>query len=272
MPVLQQLDEARADTLLRENRDVQMAVQGYPHGVASMNALPSGETMPGKRRAERIFSIGSVGMTQSGFGESRREVTQRQEKIVGEAKENPRQALSDAMQLPVGYGPESTYSPRASTLTSVARIAATKDASVSKSALGEIRKLAASVPLSEQGEILSEVPEIYLGLRDDTQARESLQELVKVATKLYERDSDPGDPNQAFKAMWPSTNVWRRCVAAAAKVDANLPEEIIQNIPDLDIRAFERITFANSLLGMDVTSLSVIEKHKDGVRVTSTGH
>ncbi len=68
--------------------------------------------------------------------------------------------------------------------------------------------------------------------------------------------------------MWPSANLWRRCIAVAAKLSPNLSEEMIQDIPDPDLRAFETITLANSLLGVNVASLSIIEKHKNGVRAS----
>jgi hypothetical protein len=110
-----------------------------------------------------------------------------------------------------------------------------------------------------------QVPEIYLRLGDDEGARDSLDELIKIADKLYSIDSDADDPNQAFKAMWPSANLWRDCVALAAKLAAVRAEEIIRGIPDPEIRAFERITLANSLLGADIPSLSIIEKHKTGI-------
>lgn len=266
VPVLQQLDEARAGSLLRENRDVQVAFERYPQGLESMNALPTPDSQPATRDLPPILSIGTIDATQSDVEEARRDIARRQHRILSEAKRDPKQALSDAMGLPLDIGPESDFSPRTSALSSLARIAATKDPAVSRAALGEIRKMALDMPVRNQAGILAELPAIYLELGQEAQARDSLKELVKVAAKLYSLDSDLDDPNQAFKGMWPSANLWRHCVAVAAKLSATLSEEMIQDIPDPDLRALERVTFANSLLGVDVPSLSIIEKHKNGLR------
>jgi len=144
----------------------------------------------------------------------------------------------------------------------------TRNPAVSRSALAEIRKIADGMPARFQSEILSELPEIYLRLGEEEEAADSLNELVKLAARLYSHDSDANDPNQAFKGMWPSANLWRLCVAVATKVFPTRAEEIIQNIPDPEIRAFERITFANSLMGAGLSRLSIIEKHKTGVTVS----
>ena len=96
-------------------------------------------------------------------------------------------------------------------------------------------------------------------------SRNSLNELVKIAGKLYAEDSNFDDPNQAFKGMWPSANLWRHCVAVAARLAPTPVEEIMQEITDVDIKAFERIAFANSLLGADTPPLSIVEKHRNGI-------
>lgn len=112
--------------------------------------------------------------------------------------------------------------------------------------------------------MLAELPEIYLRLGDQDEARNSLNELVKIAVELYSHDSDLNDPNQAFKGMWPSANLWRHCMALAAKLTPIPVEEIMEEIPDPEIRTFERITLANALLGADIPSLSIMERHKSG--------
>jgi hypothetical protein len=113
--------------------------------------------------------------------------------------------------------------------------------------------------------MLAELPEIYMWLGDQDEARNSLNELIKIAGKLYSHDSDLNDPNQAFKGMWPSANLWRHCMEFAAKLNPSLAEEILQEIPDAEIRSFERVTFADSLLGAVAPSLSIIEKNRNGV-------
>src|SRR5438445_13851613 len=107
------------------------------------------------------------------------------------------------MGLPMGGREEQDYSPRASTLSSLARIVSTKDPAVSKGALGEIRRLANSMPPRNQARILADLPETYMRLGDQGQAGDSVEELIRVAGKLYELDTDMNDPNQACNGMWP---------------------------------------------------------------------
>jgi len=57
-------------------------------------------------------------------------------------------------------------------------------------------------------------------------------------------------------------------VAIAAQLVPSQAEEVIEEIPDPEIRIFARVTFANSLLGADPAPLSIIEKHKDGIRAS----
>ncbi len=265
MPVLDQLDQSRAAGLLRENREVQIALEQYPQSLQSMNALAESDTQAGKRRTPRIFSIGTVDNAQAGAEEYQNEINRQKGRILDSATKDPKQALSAAMGLPLSSGSGTDYSPRASALISLAQIVAASDSTVAKAALEDIRTIAVQMPLRSQALILEQVPELYLTLGDPDDARDTLDELVKIAEKLYRYDSDVNDPNQAFKGMWPSVNVWRRCVSLAAKLASTRAEEIIQGIPDPDIRALERITFANSLLGASTRSLSTVEKHKTGI-------
>jgi len=230
-----------------------------------MNALAESDTQAGKRRTPRIFSIGTVDNAQAGAEEYQNEINRQKGRILDSATKDPKQALSAAMGLPLSSGSGTDYSPRASALISLAQIVAASDSTVAKAALEDIRTIAVQMPLRSQALILEQVPELYLTLGDPDDARDTLDELVKIAEKLYRYDSDVNDPNQAFKGMWPSVNVWRRCVSLAAKLASTRAEEIIQGIPDPDIRALERITFANSLLGASTRSLSTVEKHKTGI-------
>jgi tetratricopeptide (TPR) repeat protein len=265
MPVLGQLDKTRAESLLAQNHEVQGALERYPESLASMGALRNSNTQSGTRQMPDILSIGTVDKAQAAAEEIQHEMVRRQARILAEAAFNPKQALSDAMGLPVGNGLEPEFDPRASTLNSLAQIAATKDPSVSRAALGEIRKIVNNMPARNQARMLAELPEIYLRLGDQDEARNSLNELVKIAGKLYAEDSNLDDPNQAFKGMWPSANLWRHCVAVAARLAPTPVEEIMQEITDIDIKAFERIAFANSLLGADTPPLSIVEKHRNGI-------
>jgi hypothetical protein len=262
MPILEQLDAPRAESLLHDNGEVKTALgrQAPP--------LTSGATQLDTGGRHDTFGISTGDTAQAAADEAQYDLSRRQRRILDEAEKDPKQALSDALGLPLGRGSEPEYSPRASTLISIAQIVVTRNPTVSRAALEEIRKIADAMPARSQSEVLSELPGIYLRLGEADEAEASLSELVKLAGKLYSHDNDVNDPNQAFKGMWPSANLWRLCIAVATKVAPNQAEQIMENIPDPEIRTFERITLANSLLGASTSRLSIIEKHKAGLTVS----
>ncbi len=142
----------------------------------------------------------------------------------------------------------------------------TRAPAVAREALWEMRKLVDPMPARSQAQMLEDLPDLYLCLGDDEEARKMLDELVTVAAKIYETDADLSDPNQTFKVWWPSSNLWWRCLAFAAKLDPSRAEQIINEIQDEEIKAFERVAFANSLLGAATARFSIVEKHKHDVR------
>jgi len=186
----------------------------------------------------------------------------RQDQIVAEAGQTPKDAFSEAMNLPLTSPLSPNYCPRAVTLRQVARIAAAKDRSVARSALEEIRRIVRDIPLRDRARLLSDIPELYLLMGDKEASLAVLADLLSIARMLYAVDSDPSDPNLAFKGMWPSTDLWRYCIRFAAEVNPYRAEAIIEELQDPDIKAFGRIALASSLLGTSLPPVSIMEKHK----------
>jgi hypothetical protein len=262
MPALEQLDQTRAENLRRENSDVRAALERYPHALNSIGA-PSAES-----GSNEIFSIGAFGRDYSPEAtadQANFEAVRQQDRILSEAEQDPRQALSDALGLPVTNPVSSESNLRASILKAIARVAVGRNAAVAREALQEMRKLVDHMPARSQTQMLEDLPDLYLRLGDEADARKTLDRLVAVAAKLYETDTDLSDPNQAFKVWWPSSNLWWRCIAFAAKFNPSPAEQIIEGIQDDEIKAFERIAFANSLLGLGPARFPIIERHKNGL-------
>jgi tetratricopeptide (TPR) repeat protein len=260
VPVLEELDQLQAESLLRENSEVRTALERYPQGLGSMDPGSNRDT-PSKGKMPEILSMGPVAgdnTAEAAAEQSTREIIRRQDRIFAEAEKDPKRALSDTMNLPLSeeYG-------RTSALHQVARITAAKDPIVCKAAMQEMRKLVDNMSLRNQALMLADSPEIYLRLGDEDESRKALDELLTIAAKLYSHDTDPSDPNQAFKAWWPSADLWRRSLQFATKLNPSPAQEIIAQIPDAEIKSFERVVFASTLLGADVLRLSIIEAHKN---------
>jgi hypothetical protein len=264
LPVLQELDKPRAESLLRENRTVEFALRQYPQGLTSMAPASYRDKPLGKGEKPGIQSVDVVTIdntAEAAVEQIQHEISRRQGQILTEAEKDLKQALSDALSLPLNNPLGVAYCPRAVTLRQVARLADTKDPALSEVAMQEMRKIVDNMPLRNQAQLLADSPEIYLRAGDEDVARKALNELVVIAGKLYNHDSDFGDPNQAFKGMWPSANLWRRCIQFAARLTPSTAEEIIAQIPDAEIKTFGRVALAISLLGAESPPLSIMEKH-----------
>src|SRR5579872_505417 len=273
MPVLEEVDKSHAEALLRENTEVQSALKQYPEGLQSLDPVNYRDTPPRKGETHGFMSMGTSSANDPNQAENDAKQKlqaqiQRQINVVNdEVATNPKQALSDAMNLPISgaFGPDDC--PRARGLINVARRSAKSDPDVTKAALDQLRKLMDSLSLWTQAEDLSSLPDLYLRMGDEENARKMLDALTAIANKLYSRDINSDDPNQAFKAFWPSTNLWRSCVRSANKLSPSPAEQIVGDIPDPEIKTFVRLVLAISLLDSEPPLFSNIGLFNKGRHV-----
>jgi hypothetical protein len=115
----------------------------------------------------------------------------------------------------------------------------------------------------QRGHFLIEIGDLYVQMDRPDDARKTLQESMKTAEKLYARDADANDPNLAFKGVWPSAGLWWKCVQSAASISPDLPEQLIAEMPDAEIATYERVAWANSLLGRREPP-ELAQQHKSG--------
>jgi len=261
LPILERLDPGRAEDLLRDTPGVKSALDQYPQGMESVPPL-SFETPEGKKEeGPGVMNLGpdpGNRLEQQQWADSFRLFNRLSE----EAVNDPQKALADALAEPQ-VSPDGHH-PRANALQTVAERTAARDPQVAKAALAELRKQLDGVkPIMLAGALLNAV-EIYLKIGDQDSAAATLQEALKWVEKIYGTDADHDSPNLAFKGNWPSVNLWGLCMQLAAKVSLDLPEQIIGEISDPEIVAFERVSYASSLLGAPRDPTRVVECHKDG--------
>jgi len=251
LPILRELDWSRAEALLRDNAAARANLQRFPNGIATPDSIfvHSGDSRSGEMQMNQQVQA---------------QLRQGAEQVVEEAEKNPRQALSDALALPLSEGDPGLFCPRLSALEGIARHQGKKNPKAAKSALDEAVKLADQLSPRE-GLSFTDVPELYLTIGDSDAAKTALKSLSKIAEKVYSQDINPDDPNLAFKGIWPSSRLWRSCVETAEKVSAELASEIIAAIPDEDISAFQNITYASSLLNAPTFPATWAERHKNGI-------
>ncbi len=245
LPVLQEFDKNKAESLLRENAEVQAKLAKYPKGMGSL-------TSDGNIYSYGITDDDSPQVTQSMKQQEAMQIAQNQmvrrvTDIAKEAEKDPQQAINDALMLPV-EGVFQPSSPREESLLLIAQKSQGKKPGSAKSALDEILKFEDQLS-PEQIKSIADAPQIYIKLGDADDAKKALKPMLKAAEKLYAHDTDGDDPNKSFKGTWPSTDLWRKCVQVGAKISPAYVEEILAEIPDPEIAASVKVAYAASLLG-----------------------
>ena len=261
MPMIAVLDKDRAEKLLRENAELQAQLSKYPKG---MNSLMSGQHSFFSTAVYSSDSAAVIPPELTAAMQFSAQVGKEMTQITQLSQKDPAQAITRALNLPV-EDPSHNSSPRGGALLSIAQVNWKKKPTPAKSALDEILKLEDQLN-PQQIQILTDVPGLYFEMGETEAAKKSLTPMLKSAEKLYAEDTNADDPNKAFKGTWPSSDLWRKCVQAAAKIAPAFAEEIISEIPDQDIATAQKIAYASTLLGSASDGILVSVCHKNGSR------
>lgn len=250
LPILRALDPERADRLLQEDRDVQTAAKQYPNGLQSLdpeNGIPDSITM-------RLPSNSGESSADDRYED---QLLPQIRQIIAQAEKDPKQALATAMSLP------DLHNTRALALLKLAGAMLKNSPGYAASALDELMKIIPSIQREiVQFDMLAGAGDDYLKLGNTESAKKVVDQGFKLAEKLYATDTDADDPNQAFKAMWPSTSAWLRFVALATRISPQTALQAINSIPDPEIQALETIALADSLLGAPPATQMIAIKTK----------
>jgi hypothetical protein len=273
LPMIAVLDEPEAESLLRDNAEAAALLNRNPMGLQSVAKLASRGSSVQDVLADGIHSMSySQDSKQAALDLARNrqqeELNRRTNEIEAAVRDNPQQALTEAMSLPL-VGPFEYDSPRLGCLSAIAAKAAKNAPSVARSALEEQSKALDSAPPAAQATVIIDMTKNYLALNDEDAARKSIKQAFKVAETLYAVDSGVDDPNAAFKGFWPSTALWGATLKQALRISPTFAEEIISEIRDPDIATMERVFYANSLLGVTNANLQIVSAHSKGTRVSA---
>jgi hypothetical protein len=266
LPVLEDLDKAKAEGLLRDNAPLGKAFDKFPKGPQSMDPKAYGDTPLPKGDyavAPEVDVVDDKDPNEAAY-QALAPIELKLQKIFGEEEKDPQQAYQDAQELPVKGPMGDTFPSRAEALASIAKSSIKKDPALARTAMNDMRKLIGDLDIAIQARFLTVVPNFYVEVGDMEEARNSIRDLMKLADKLYARDTDSSDPNLLFKGFWPATALWRRCVEYSAKVSPEFAEEMLAQIPDAEIQSFARVNYAASLAGAERFNAANIEWHKGG--------
>jgi hypothetical protein len=274
LPVLEELDRPRAENLLQEDQEARTALNHNPKGLQSIDSNSYSDQSLAEGQSSSIRGIRATAGVDRGavvegdaLQQLERQLDTEVENVVLEAGRDPRLAFQDAMNLPLrnAFGSD-VFSPRTRALESVAEKAAKTDPVLARTAMNEMRKLLGTMDSTWQSQVLPLVPDFYMRIGDIDEAGKAVRDLLKVAEKLYARDSDSSDLNLAFKGVWPSATLWRRCLLIAAKISPDFAEEIVAEIPDPDIAGYEKAALGTLLLNTEPFHTPTVEWHKNRKR------
>ena len=130
----------------------------------------------------------------------------------------------------------------------IARHAATKQDSAADDAVENMLHAAEKLQPSEAFPYYGTASEIYIKINRIDDAKESVEAGLKVAGKLYEKDSDEDDPNTALKAFWPSTNAYCTMIRQAAGISQTWAISLLQSIKDPEIKVAAETSLAGGWL------------------------
>lgn len=259
LPLLRELDSARADALLRDQIGLQDLAKQYPDGMFSI------EGDFGKNEPYTEDSHREILDMEPGFDDATDDFLQRYARIVDTIKREPKDALAMALAIPESTG-EGPFHRRLVALMEVAQGTVKKSPEICRSALWEIRQLVGSDHPPQITNLLLQAADLYHQMGDTENAKTTLKQAARSIDQHYKKDSDLGDPNQAFKGNWPSTQLWGKCLHLSTRIAPELQKPIMADIPDPEIQTFLRVTIANALLGAEHPEIIVAETHNDGKR------
>ncbi|HEY0564267.1 MAG TPA: hypothetical protein VGC88_01715, partial [Terriglobales bacterium] len=93
--------------------------------------------------------------------------------------------------------------------------------------------------------------------RHTAQTKDVCERMEKVASAVWETDTDPADPNIEPKPLWPSAVMEAGIVANCARSDHALAERLIEQTEDPDIRLLLKINRAIAELDPAAKSVMV---------------
>ena len=132
--------------------------------------------------------------------------------------------------------------------------------------------VAQNVPPLDKADYLARIAELEIREKETAAAAETIHSGLKVADELLSADESADDPNQAVKAYWPSTHVWRIFIELADKISHRFAQENLEKLRDPEIALLSRITLADSWLEVKPVMSEVIEKRHSGEKYQGTSN
>ena len=118
------------------------------------------------------------------------------------------------------------------------------------SALAGLVELLPQMPADKQIDYLANAADLYLRLGERPAAASTVKTGFELAATLLSQDKASPRLQSVRKAVWPSTEVYRRMISLGVNADFEQTSAAVEAIPDADLGEIERVMLARALLGV----------------------
>lgn len=248
LPILRDVDPGKAESLARDYQNVQALLARYPNGQQSLDPAMDDSPPADNQRSDMSFSVrsgtGRGGSAPPMGNEPTIRLAVRQ--IEDLSHKDPSQALSQARALPLRDG---RMFPRRDGLQAVIANTWKDKPTIAKSALQEMVKSADGLEPADKVDHYVDAARYYIKMDENEEAQKLLEKCQSFANDAIHQDANADNPNKALKAYWPSTNAWRKIVQTANQISPDLPDQLIKEIGDPDIKVLTQVDLAKAVVG-----------------------
>jgi|SRR5215831_3167642 len=272
LPLIEEIDSSRAESLLRDHQNLASVLQSYPKGLQSLE--PTYRDTPLKQGENPQFAItyhlpddNSAAVASDLL---RARVNREAADIVEHWLDDPKAAVRKARELPDIGLDQTGRSPKADVLARISATAMARRPAIADEALEALLDAIKDYPSFSQGYYFVIAAGIYFRMSNIEEANSLIHKAMSIGSKLYELDTNSDKPNQAFKFDWPSSATWRACVLLEDKISPLDAASFLREITDPEIRAEIQVTLANTRLGIAVPSNTVRRQFTKGLELVQT--
>jgi hypothetical protein len=245
LPVLDKLDQAKAEALRRDHANVAALSKKYPDGKSSLS--PNGQDVG------MMFSTSEGADAPPPPNPDLTQQRQTADAIVESAAKNVDAAIANAQTLSnTAQSDYNVMTQRCRVLEKIAENAMhAKNYSGANAALKALVAATQDLPALAQAHYLVRAAAISAQMNDPGAAKQYLSKAMKATGEQYHKDAFGDPPNDAPKAIWPSTAAWKGALVVAEHVDSGVAAEGAASLPDPEIEAVVNVARAGVMLDQE---------------------
>ena len=246
VPVLRDVDPGKAEALARDYQNVQAMLKQYPNGQQSLDPAMGDSASDNQRRGVsfRVRSGGGSGPAPA--IDNNANIRQLVQQIQDLSHKDPAQAVSQARALPVR---DARSFPRRDAFMAVIANTWKEKPSIARTALQELVKSADGLESGDKVDHYVDAARFYIKMEENEEAQKLLEKCTDLANDAIHQDANADNPNKALKAYWPSANSWRKIVQTANQISPDLPNQLIKEISDPEIKVLTQVDLAKAVAG-----------------------